>query len=274
MRRGGLWVLCFLTISMSKFMIAVDYEGLACVVGSNSAAPDNFAFARREAAREASAAARALFDGGASQVLVWDNHGNGENIWYDRLDPRCEILMGVGFNRRFPGLDESFEGVLMVGYHAMEGVENAVLSHTYSHAGYSGIEVGGKPVGEIPLDASVAGELGVPVIFLSSDDWGCSEGLRYLPWIENVTTKTGLGYNCARSKHPLVVENEIYAAVEKAMNNMDRMKPFGFEKPTNVTIRYRSFARALIARFRKKNWRFAGFKALERKYENMLEWQC
>ena len=77
---------------MNKFYIGVDLEGVACAVGipgegmGNGA---NYAFAAREALREANACARALFDGGADEVIVWDNHGSGVNLDYDEVDPRC-----------------------------------------------------------------------------------------------------------------------------------------------------------------------------------------
>ena len=72
----------------------------------------------------------------------------------------------AGFGRRFPQLDETYSGVLMIGYHAMEGTPNAVLAHTYSPDAYKAIRVNDQVVGEMALDASVAGELGVPLIFV------------------------------------------------------------------------------------------------------------
>ena len=70
-------------------MIAVDCEGLACVVGEPDKAlgtSHDMSFAREQATPEADAAARALFDAGAKRVIVWDNHGFGANLIFDRLD--------------------------------------------------------------------------------------------------------------------------------------------------------------------------------------------
>ena len=199
-----------------KFMIAVDCDGPACVVGEPGKALSDsrdMVFAREQATRETDAAARALFDAGAEQVVVWDNHGFGSNLVFDRLDSRCEMLLGTGFGQRFPMLDETYDGVLMIGYHAMEGTPNAVLAHTYSPSAYKTIRANGRKVGEIALDAAVAGEMGVPLIFLSSDDKGCQEALDFMPWIETVATKQGYGRTCARSKHPALVEEEIHSKV-------------------------------------------------------------
>ena len=54
---------------MEAYYIAIDMEGVACVVGTPgeglSSSSANRDFAAREALREANAAARALFDCGA-----------------------------------------------------------------------------------------------------------------------------------------------------------------------------------------------------------------
>jgi D-amino peptidase len=260
-----------------KFMIAVDCDGPACVVGEPGRALSNsrdMVFAREQATRETDAAARALLDSGAEKVVVWDNHGFGSNLVFDRLDNRCEVLLGTGFDRRFPELDQSYSGVLMIGYHAMEGTPNAVLAHTYSPAAYRGIRVNGKPVGEMALDAAVAGELDVPLIFVASDDKGCKEALDCMPWIESVTTKTSYGRNCALSKHPQVAETEIYHSVLRAVGRIGEMKPLTFSSPVEVEIHFKKVIQALKARIRRKGWCLSGIKSLKGSLTSMLEWKC
>lgn len=260
-----------------KFMIAVDCDGPACVVGEPGRALSDsrdMVFAREQATREADAAARALFDSGAEKVVVWDNHGAGSNLVFDRLDPRCEIVLGAGFERRFPLLDETYTGVLMIGYHAMEGTPNAVLAHTYSPWAYAEIRANGQPVGEIALDAAVAGELGVPLIFVASDDKGCAEARQFMPWIETVETKMAYGRTCAYSKHPHVVEEEIYQNVKSAVSELCRMEKYLFAKPINIEIRFKKVLKALKARVRRSGWHFAGYNSIMRDHSSMLEWRC
>ena len=82
-----------------KFYIAVDCEGPACVVGEPGkglGSGENYRFACLQATREANAAARALFDAGAQEVVVWDAHGTGVNLQYDLLDPRCASCWAAG----------------------------------------------------------------------------------------------------------------------------------------------------------------------------------
>ncbi|MBB5346974.1 M55 family metallopeptidase [Desulfoprunum benzoelyticum] len=260
-----------------KFMIAVDCDGPACVVGEPGHALSNsrdMVFAREQATRETDAAARALFDVGATQVVVWDNHGFGSNLVFDRLDHRCEVVLGTRFGRRFPQLDESYVGVLMIGYHAMEGTPDAVLAHTYSPAAYRAIRVHGQEVGEMALDASVAGELGVLLILVASDDKGCDEASRFMPWIGTVVTKKGYGRNCAYSKHPVVVEKEIYQTVCRAVERLREMQAFTFQHPVAIEIEFKKYIQGLKARIRRQGWRYAGGLKLKTELGTMLEWRC
>jgi len=260
-----------------KFMIAVDCDGPACVVGEPGRALSNsrdMVFAREQATRETDAAARALFDSGAEKVVVWDNHGFGANLVFNQLDRRCEVLLGTGFGRRFPQLDETYSGVLMIGYHAMEGTPNAVLAHTYSPDAYKAIRVNDQVVGEMALDASVAGELGVPLIFVVSDDKGCDEARRFMPWVETVVSKIGYGRNCAYSKHPAVVEEEIYQSVRKAVGKLGEMKPFKFESPVQIEIQFKKCIQLIKARIRRQGWDIVGMRTLKGELPGMLQWKC
>ena len=132
---------------MEAYYIGIDMEGAACVVGTPveglSYGSANAAFAAREVLQEANAAARALFDCGAQRVILWDNHGGGVNFDYHQVDPRCEITLG-SFHTRFPGIDESFAGILFIGYHASASTKDAALSHTYSSKTYQYYRINGR----------------------------------------------------------------------------------------------------------------------------------
>lgn len=258
-----------------KYIIAADCDGCACVVGEPGKSLTyslDYGFARSQATREADAAARALFDCGANEVLVWDNHGAGANLDYHLLDARCKVALGSGFTRRWPELDDSFAGVLMVGYHSMEGTEGGVLAHTFSSQVYRSISLNGQEVGEIALDASVAGEIGVPVIFVASDDHGCAEAGRFLPWAQTVVTKQGKGCNRAVSKHPEAACGDIYEGVRQAVSRVGEMKTFTFAPPLEMEIRFKRISQACIARIRRRGWRMAGPYSIRRKLALMQEW--
>ena len=258
-----------------KFIVGVDLEGLACVVGAPGRtltdSPD-CVFARRQAVREANAAAGALFNMGAQQVIIWDNHGSSLNLPYDELDERCDVALGVGNAQRWPGLDSSFAGVLFIGYHPMDNTIDGVLAHTFSSISYQYIKVNGVEVGEMAIDAAIAGELGVPLIFAASDDKGIAEVQRFMPWVETVTTKRGLGRNMAVSKHPLRAAQEINQRVQVALGRLEEMQPFLFAEPAVVEIRYKRLEDAQAAERAKQGWKRLDPYTVEKEFTQIDEW--
>lgn len=233
-----------------KFFIGVDCEGVACTVGAPGvglSSSENFAWAQKQATREANAATTALFDMGAEEVIVWDNHHSGVNLDYDQLDERCKILLGSGHKGRFVTIDESFGGVLFIGYHSRENVQDAVLAHTYSSVAYQYYKINGQEVGEIEIDAAFAGEHNVPVIFVSSDDKMIAQANASFPWAETVITKQSLSWSSAVSKHPKTVCTQIYEGVKKAAGRLDTMQPYTFTNPLDVEIRFKRMDNAASA---------------------------
>ena len=233
-----------------KFAIGVDCEGVACGVGSPGASLNssrNLEFAKKQATREASAAARGLFDAGAEQVIVWDNHNGSLNLSYADLDDRCDIALGVGFEHRWPGVDESFDGVLFVGYHAMDNTIDGVMCHSFSSATYQYMKVNGREVGEMAIDAAVAGKMGVPVIFAASDDKAIAEANDFFGDVQTVTTKQAMGWNAAVSKHPKRAIGEIYEGAKLAAGRLAEFEPFTFDDPLTVEIRFKRLESAQSA---------------------------
>ena len=66
----------------TRFMVAVDCEGVACAVGKPGGTlndSDNYAFVQQQASARSGCRARALFNAGATQVIVCDYHHSGIN---------------------------------------------------------------------------------------------------------------------------------------------------------------------------------------------------
>jgi len=267
---------CHLTVTEEtmKFIVAVDCEGVACAVGKPGVLlteSPQWEFVRRQATREADAAAKGLFDAGATRVIVWDNHGGSLNLFYDELDERCDIALGVGFEHRWPGLDESFAGVLLVGYHSKDNTADAVMAHSFSSRTYQYIKINGVEVGEIAIDAAVAGGKGVPVIFVSSDDKGVAEARQFLPWVETVAVKQGLGRNLAVSKHPRRAVQEIRQATARAAGKVKQMKPFVFEEPITIEYRFKRMDEAQAAGRSKSGWTMIDPYTCQRKSDTLAD---
>ncbi len=219
-----------------KYYISVDLEGVACAVGAYgqglAAGTPGYTFAAAQGTREAAAAAKALFDCGAEEVYVWDCHGTGFNLEYRAFDSRVKFVIGAGSRKRFPGLEEDFSGVLFIGYHAYDA-KDATLCHVYSSSTYTGMKINGEEVGELQIDAAIAGKKGVPVLFVSSDDLCVAQAKDSFPDVVYVETKKALAWNSCISKHPDAVCEEIRtrvcAAIQKKGTVYRIPTPFSYE---------------------------------------------
>lgn len=227
-----------------KIYISADLEGACCVVGEVGKplmpGSKQYEFARRELTQEVNSAIEGLRECGVDEIVVDDEHNGGTEILiYEELLPGVKIFLGSPRPRRFPALDSSFDGMVLIGYHPMAGVEGGILSHSYSSVGIQRMWLNGIEIGEIGLDASLAGALDVPVIFVSSCAKGVEEAKRLLGDIETVVVKDGFGRNCALSLHPKDAQRLIKEGVKKAIYRIDKFKPLKFSPPFELKVEYK-----------------------------------
>ncbi len=104
-----------------KVYISVDMEGIGGVVTNEQLGPAGFEYqrARQFMTDEVNAAIQGARDAGATQILVSDSHGNGQNILIDQLPNDVTII------RSWPrplmmmeGIDSTFDAALFIGYHS------------------------------------------------------------------------------------------------------------------------------------------------------------
>ena len=118
-----------------KVYISVDLEGISGVNGDDQTAPGspNTTASRKLMAEDTNAAIRGAFDGGATDVLVNDSHGSQRNLLPEDLDPRARLI-SHSFKRHgmMEGLDETFDAVIFVGYHAKADSPRGLFAHTGS----------------------------------------------------------------------------------------------------------------------------------------------
>lgn len=226
-----------------KIYISVDFEGAACVVGivgkpmatlgsGLECQSPIFQQAQRLVTAETNAAVRGALAAGATEVIVDDCHGCGHNLLYEELHPEAKVLIGTPRPGRFELLDDSFAGLILLCYHPMAGVEAGVLCHSYSSESIHRMLLNGQPIGEIGCDAAFAGELGVPVILVTSDEAGCAEAKRCLgDELVTVATKKGLGRNCALCLAPRKAQALTEEGARQAVSTSDRRKPHRLKGP-------------------------------------------
>ena len=203
------------TAPKKKVYISVDLEGIAGVVANSQTSPtgQNYEWARKLMLAETNAAIDGAFQGGASEVLVNDSHGPQTNLRADELDRRAQLVTGqpkpLGMTQ---GLDSSFDAAIYIGYHAPGSTANAVHGHTFSSA-LKTVKLNGKEVGEYGLNAMVAGYWGVPVVFISGDRAAIEMARDFIPGVDGLIVKEGIGFYAARTMHPLEAREQITVGV-------------------------------------------------------------
>ena len=187
-----------------KVYISADMEGIGGVSSwevQASAKGREYDQFRRLMTLEVNAAIAGAFDAGATEVLVSDSHGDAQNIDLELLDSRATLIRAwprpLGMMQ---GVDGSFEAVVFIGYHAREGRADAVLAHTFS--GDEVVKLNGTEMSEAGYNAAIAGDFGVPVVFLSGDQTICEDAKELLGPIETAAVKQAIGFHSARMIPP------------------------------------------------------------------------
>jgi D-amino peptidase len=230
-----------------KIYISADIEGVAGVVVPPQTVPGNAEYerARRLMTAEVNAAIAGAFDGGATGVLVNDSHGPMTNLLPDELDPRAELILGKPKSMNMAaGLDGSFGGMFMLGYHAGAG-RHGVLAHTTSGFAFAAIRLNGMPAAEATLYGAYAGELGVPVRLLSGDDVLAAECGPLFPGARVAVVKQALGNRAARAVSPARAREMLRAEAAAAM--AAPVPPFTVAAPYRVAFDMNSPALADLA---------------------------
>jgi len=222
-----------------KIYIAADMEGISGIWGDWQLKEDqpHWIEARRLLTGDINAAVQGALDGGATEVVVWDNHHRGRNVLIEETHEEAQIIMGWPHNPRFPGLDESFAGIYLIGYHAMVGTEDAVLDHTLTSEMRS-VTLNSIPVGEVALDALWAGSMGVPVFLVTGDDKACEEARRFLGDIETAVVKEGIHRHMAKMLPPKRAQALIREKARLAIQRIGQVKPFKMAPPYEKRVVY------------------------------------
>jgi len=177
-----------------KVYISVDMEGISGVNGNDqtAAGQPEYGRARKLMAEDANAAIRGAFAGGATEVVVNDSHGSQRNLLPEDLDPRVRLI-SHSFKRHgmMEGLDESYDAVIFVGYHAKAEAPRGLFAHTGSGV-VRDLQVNGVSVGEGGMNAAMAAWYGVAVALVTGDDAAVEEVRAAAPGVRTVAVKRAI----------------------------------------------------------------------------------
>lgn len=213
-----------------RFLIITDLEGVAGIDSFTQTRTQDLSVkapGMKQLAREASACARGIINALPDAIVdIWDGHGGGA---IDQSELTCGNYLG--YNTK-PYMNMSgYNGLLFVGQHAMVGTINAPLCHTYSSLRVVYYRLNGVYMGEFSCRALIAGLQGIPTIFLAGDDKACLEAQMFVPNIETVAVKKGLGVEAAVHMNSDEACTAIAAGAARAVRKMGEIAPFDSIKP-------------------------------------------
>ena len=184
---------------------------------------------------------------GATGIWVKDGHDSGENLVREALHPAADLVAGTpAIPGHLPGLDESFDAMFLIGFHARMGTRHAHFDHTVNTAVIAEVRLNGTAVGEIGIYAAEAGRRGVPVTLVTGDAAATCEARDLLGAIETVAVKDGLGRFSARVPAPESIYPRIRDAAAQALQT-ETAVPWVLPPPITVAVDFLRSAEADMA---------------------------
>jgi D-amino peptidase len=218
------------------FMIT-DAEGVAGVCRQEQTDPKNVEM-RQLLTGEINSAVAGFFDGGASDVFVWDGHDGSATLSALTIDSRAHLIMGV-----LPAtmlLDRHYSAVAFVGQHARANTVAGVMAHSYSSLGIQNLLLNGEPVGEIETRTALAGWFNTPVIFLSGDQAAADQLKKIDPDVETAVVKEGIDNYACISLSAEAARHLIHERAAAAMAKIGKIRPYRVNGPVTIEMEYTS----------------------------------
>lgn len=229
-----------------KIHISVDLEGIAGAVTGAQLGTGGFEYQRfrQFATAEAVAAVEAAFEAGATEVLVADSHGNGQNLLIERFPENVKVIRSwprkLGMMQ---GVEEGgFDGAIYIGYHSSTNYMTGVRAHTKSSADITSLKLNGVIAGESYFNAAIAGEYGTPIIMISGDDAAVQEAQDAIGnGLEGAVVKWDYSFHSAKSLHPEASKKLIAEKTKAAIARIKEFKPLKLEGPITMDISFKNY---------------------------------
>jgi D-amino peptidase len=227
-----------------KIYISADMEGVVGAVTGEQLGPGGFEYQRfREfMTAEVNAAIDAARAAGATEFVISDSHGNGQNLLIDKLPDDVTVI------RSWPrelsmmaGIDESFDGVIFIGYHASTANTRGVRAHTMSSANITSLRLNGMEMTEGSMAAAAAGHFGVPVIMVSGDDVAVAENQVLIGDIEGAVVKWAKGFHSAETLTPEAAYEVIRTRTMSAINRIEEFQPYILSTPIELELTLKNY---------------------------------
>jgi D-amino peptidase len=98
------------------------------------------------------------------------------------------------------------------------------------------LRVNGTTIGEVGLNALLAGHYGVPIALVTGDDRVTAEARALLGDVETVAVKAGRDRYSARCPHPTRVREMVREGAARSLRELERFRPFELGQPIRLEV--------------------------------------
>lgn len=227
-----------------KIYIMADGEGISGIVHSSEMhqSGERHEEFRRLMTKDVNAAIEGAFQGGATEVVVNDAHWSMLNILYEKLDPRADLIRGGNKKDSMMEQVSGYDGALYIGLHTKVGHSHGVANETLIGPAMHEMRMNDVPVGELEMNAAIAGHYDVPVLMVSGDDMLQKEARDVLGNIETAVVKTAIDRWSARCLSMERAHQEITSKAKNAVQRIEHFSPYKIAGPVEFEIEWTSTA--------------------------------
>lgn len=221
-----------------KIFIITDLEGASGVFQFSQTSGPGLPEAESYLMGDIAAVVQGLKEAGVKDIVVLDGHNGGNNFIPPLMVSGAKYLTGAAPCDKW-GLDATYDGLIMLGYHAMWGTQDGVLYHTQSSKNEKRFWYNGVKSGELAQGAIYAGHFGVPPIMVTGDEATCREARKFfgkscvtVATKKGVTRESAILYPFEETRHAL------YQGAKQAVAAIPKCKPYKIRLPIRAKTQY------------------------------------
>jgi D-amino peptidase len=240
-------VVCFaatLSAKPPRIYIVTDLEGASGVYRfAQTREPNNPSGekAKEYLMGDIAAVVRGLRSANVFDIVVLDGHGSQAFVPH-LMESGAKYITGKPRPGPLTDLDDSFDGLIQLGAHAMMGTPDGVLCHTQSSRSENRYWYNGVESGELAQCAAIAGYYDIPTIMVTGDVATCREATKFFgPDCVTVAVKRGISREAAELYPFADTHRALYEGARKAVQAIPKCEPYRLSLPIKAKKKYLVF---------------------------------
>jgi D-amino peptidase len=171
-------------------------------------------------------------------IVILDGHGSQAFVPH-LMAPGAKYITGKPRPGPLTDLDDSFDGLIQLGAHAMMGTPDGVLCHTQSSRTENRYWYNGVESGELAQCAAIAGHYDIPTIMVTGDEATCREATKFFgPNCVTVAVKRGISREAAELYAFDDTRKALYEGARRAVEAIPKCQPYKLSLPIKAKKEY------------------------------------